>query len=181
VQRSSGEARAPLVKSERRLLESARAMPPALPPERRPAFAAVGLALGAALGLLARAATRRRAFRIALGAAATLLGTGLGVLGCVFAGFWLLTKHWAAHQNLSLLLCPPWALALCVLGVRVALGKPRALHQLEHGLWVLVTTSAVALLIALVPGGPGEGGRLSLLVLPIWLGPLLGVRSRPLA
>jgi hypothetical protein len=173
--RSLDGERVPLVKSERRLLESARTLPPRLPPERRPAFAAAGILLGGALWLLGR--TRGRGPQRALGAALALLGTSLGLLGCVFAGFWF-SKHWAAHQNLTLLLCPPWALGLAWLGVALALGRQGTLKWLRYLLLLLLTTSVAALLIALVPGSPSEGGRLSLLILPTWLGLLLGVEAR---
>ncbi|HKY38097.1 MAG TPA: DUF4105 domain-containing protein [Polyangiaceae bacterium] len=171
-------ARVPLVKSERRLLESSRSLPPRLPPERRPGFAAAGIVLGGALWLLGRGAAKHRKLELVLGATMLLLGTGLGLLGCVLAGFWLFSKHWAAHQNLNLLLCPPWALGLAWLGGAVALGRSGAGRQLRYLLLLLLTTSAAALLIALVLGSPNEGTRLSLLILPIWLGSFLGLEAR---
>jgi hypothetical protein len=180
TQRRLDGAQVPLVVRERRLLDSQRLLPPSTPPERRPAFAAAGILLGAALWLFGRAAAGSRALRIAFGTTVALLGTGLGLLGCVFAGFWLFSKHWAAHQNLSLLLCPPWALALTVVGTGIALGKAGARSPLFYSAALLAATSTLALLIALLPGAPGEGGRLSLLILPIWLG-LLASGSRALA
>jgi hypothetical protein len=167
--------RVPLVKAERRLLGSTRPLPPADPPERRPGFALFGLGLGAALFGLGRAALTRRRLRPAFGVVTALLGLSAGLLGVVFAGFWLLSKHWAAYRNFSLLLCPPWALALVVVGALVALGRDRWYGTLQRWLGLLVVSSAVALGLSLL--GPHQTQPLILLILPVWGGLLLGLRG----
>ena len=165
----------PLVKAERRLLRSSRSLPPALPPERRPAFAVAGLVLGLGLFGVGHAARRRRWLRTSFGALSALLGLVAGTLGVVFAGFWALSKHWAAYRNFSLLLCPPWALALLVVGSAVALGRAGWAATLQRWLGLLASSSALALVLALA-GGQREAHPLVLLILPIWTGRRLGVR-----
>lgn len=166
----------PLVKSERRLLSSTRPLPPAEPPERRPGFALTGLALGLSLFGLGRAARDRRRLRAVFGSLTALLGLVIGSLGVVFAGFWLLSKHWAAYRNFSLLLCPPWALVLVVLGALVALGHSRWLGTLQRWLVLLVASSVVALGLSLLLGRP-QAQPLIFLFLPIYGGLMLGLRG----
>jgi hypothetical protein len=166
----------PLVQSERRLLTSSRPLPPTQPPERRPGFALAGVTLGASLFGLGQAASTRRRLRAVFGSAAALLGLLAGSLGLVFTGFWLFSKHWAAYRNFSLLLCPPWALALVALGTLVALGRARWVGPLHRWLALVVAPAAVALGLALL-GGRDEAQPLALLILPIWLGLLLGLRG----
>jgi hypothetical protein len=175
TERELGGARVPLVKAERRLLASTRPLPPADPPERRPAFALCGLGLGAALFGLGRAALTRRRLRAAFGIVTALLGLLAGSLGVVFAGFWLFSKHWAAYRNFSLLICPPWALALVVVGTLVALGRPRWYGTLERWLGLLVLSAALGL--SLSPFGQEQTQPLILFVLPVWAALLLGLRG----
>jgi hypothetical protein len=167
--------RVPLVKAERRLLGSTRPLPPADPPERRPGFGLFGFGLGAALFGLGRAALTRRRLRPVLGVVTALLGLSAGLLGVVFAGFWLWSKHWAAYRNFSLLLCPPWALALVVVGALVALGRDRWYGTLQRWVGLLVVSAAVALCLSLL--GPHQTQPLILLILPVWTGLLLGLRG----
>lgn len=164
----------PLVAQERRLLDTQRAPPPALPPQQRGSFALVGAAIGAALAALGRGAASQPALRPVFGGVAALLGLVAGGLGCIFAGFWLLSKHWAAHRNLSLLLCPPWALGLAVTGILLALGRGRAASRLPPWLTLLVATSLAALVIGLASTSWSELASLAALVTPIWAGLGLG-------
>jgi hypothetical protein len=166
----------PLVQNERWLLKSSRPLPPAEPPERRPSFGLAGVTLGASLFGLGQAAITRRKLQTAFGGFVALLGLLAGSLGLVFAGFWLFSKHWAAYRNFSLLLCPPWALALVALGTLVGLGRSRWVGPLRSWLGVLVASALVALILAL-GGGRSEAQPLVLLILPIWLGLLLGLRG----
>jgi hypothetical protein len=166
----------PLVQNERLLLKSTRPLPPAEPPERRPSFALAGVALGGSLFGLGKAASTRPRLRTVFGGLAALLGLLAGCLGLVFAGFWLLSKHWAAYSNFSLLLCPPWALSLVAVGTLVALGRSRWVGPLQRWLGLLVAPAVVALGLALLRGR-SEAQPLVLLVLPVWLGLLLGLQD----
>jgi hypothetical protein len=166
----------PLVRDERQLLSTNRPPTPANPPERRPAFALLGLGLGSALALLGAGAASRRALRVAFGVVSALLGVLLGTLGCVFTGFWAFTKHFATHQNHNLLLCAPWALVLGFCGLTFALGRPGAAARLRRWLTLGVVSSLAALLLALLPSGGYEGLRMVALFLPLWTGWLLGAK-----
>jgi hypothetical protein len=165
----------PLVRREVQLLRGAFPSPPTEPPDRRASFLGVGLLLGGLGAALGRGGERRRALRIAFAGWTGLLGLAAGLLGCVFAGFWVLSKHWAAYRNYSLLLCPPWALWLCVCGVMLAFGRPRARAWLNGAAATLVGASGVALLMSVVPAAGYASQELALAFFPLWLGVWLGV------
>ena len=161
---------APLVRAERRLLSAKRAPLPHNPPERRPAFALVGLALGGLLAALGALAVRHPAARALFGAVTALLGGALGLLGLALTIF-SLSKHWAAHENVSLLACPPWALALAVLGVSFAFRRHPKPARL---LWTLGLSLAAACLLLLLSLLNSESERMALLFVPVWAGWLSG-------
>ena len=102
--------------------------------------------------------------RVALGASLALLGTLAGLLGLIFAYFWLGTNHEFAHANANLLLCSPHLLALAVLGPQFALGKS-------------ARPTLAVLVVAVAAGVLGVSGvstqrnyEIAALLLPIWLG-----------
>ncbi|HVY30649.1 MAG TPA: DUF4105 domain-containing protein [Polyangiaceae bacterium] len=164
----------PLVRHETQLLSAAPWPLPASPPERRGTFAAWGALLGSLLAALGFAASRSRAARAVFGSLTALFGTALGALGFALAAFWA-SKHWAAHDNPSLLACPPWALALAVLGGAFALSRGRS----PTLLWVLgasLLASSLLTLLALAGllGGDREALREGLLFTPVWAGWLAG-------
>lgn len=163
----------PLVKAERQLLRAQRAPLPALPPSRTVPFAAIGLAIGAGLSGLGYGAARSRATRVLFGAVTAFSGLLLGLLGTALAVFWC-SKHWAAHDNRSLLACPPWALALTVLGVGLARGRKQAWPALRLALGASSATSVCLLLLSLTPSAR-ESLRTALLFVPLWSGWLYGV------
>jgi hypothetical protein len=103
-----------------------------------------------------------------------LLGLGVGLLGAALSVFWA-SKHWAAHQNRSLLVCPPWALALAALGILLAVGKPSGARGAAWIAAASAVTSAMALLLALLPACR-ESLREAALFLPLWTGLYWGVR-----
>jgi len=164
-----------LVRSERVLLSAARPMPSATPPERRVGFAATGAALGAALAVLGELARRSRAARVGFGALLSTVGLLLGSLGCIFAGFWAYSRHWSAHQNLNLLLCPPWALALLVFGLGLALGREKLARRARQVVSLCFGSCVVALLLGLLPLGRQDNLRMVALLLPVWGGLWVGV------
>jgi Domain of unknown function (DUF4105) len=163
----------PLVRAERELL-TAREAPPAAATSRTLSYAALGAFSGLLLALLGRSAERSRAARLVLGLILALLGLALGLLGSVLLVFWG-SKHWAAHDNPSILASPPWALALVWLGVELARGRHHA-TGLRVVLGVTVLTS-IGLLALAVPA-PHEPLRQAALFLPLWVGLLYGA-GRP--
>lgn len=92
---------------------------PARPPSRWPLALLLGAALAAALWTARR--WRWAPFLIRLGFALS------GVIGCLLLALWLGTEHWAAGQNLNILLFSP-------AGLLLAVGRGRALLKLSLGL-----------------------------------------------
>jgi hypothetical protein len=165
----------PLVVAERQLLSSSYPPPPHQPPARRAWFFTLGLGLGLVFAALGSAARTKAPLRVAFGLWSALWGAALGLLGCVFAWFWLFSKHWAAYQNHALLGCPPWALALAVLGIAVAMNRRRAPLRLRRVVASCALASGALLLLAL-PSASREGLRLALFFVPLWSGWLFGAR-----
>jgi hypothetical protein len=165
----------PLVVGERQLLSSSYPPSPSQPPARRAWFGALGLGLGLVFAALGSAARTRAPLRVAFGLWSALWGAVLGLLGCLFAWFWLFSKHWAAYQNHALLGCPPWALALAVLGIAVAMNRHYAPEQLRRVVASCALASGALLLLAL-PSASREGLRLALFFVPLWSGWLFGAR-----
>jgi disulfide bond formation protein DsbB len=134
----------------------------------------VGLTLGLSLGGIGLAGARSSRARALFGAVTALLGTLVGLLGCALALFQM-SEHWAAHQNPTLLACPPWALALSWSGIQLARGRRSRLLRVALGA-SLVTSSAL-LLLALWP--PHDSLRQAALFVPLWAGWLYGAAKQP--
>lgn len=165
----------PLVQAERVLVRAPGNPPPRDPPNRFFPFLLSGLALGACFAALGKKAPRCPPCRISLGLGLALSGLVLGLLGVTFLVFWFFTTHWAAHRNENVLLCPPWALALVVLGARMARGRPRATEQSRRVLDWTLGGALVAGALALVPGFGQDNTRIAALLLPFWVGARMGV------
>lgn len=159
---------APLVLGERVLLRAERPPPAERPPARELALGACGLLLGAALAGLGAGAQRHAGLRRAFGAVSALLGAAIGLLGCALAIF-AASKHWAAHQNRSLLVCSPWALGLVVSGVLLALGRRHSHRPMRVLLGASLSTACVLLLLSFTSAAR-ESLRLAVLFLPLWAG-----------
>ncbi len=160
----------PLVRAERVYLTADREPLLKEPPSRVPAFLAVGVALGLLLAACGRAAAKVPAARVAFGLLAAMIGLVLGLLGTVFCVFWFFTKHWSAYRNVNILVCPPWALGLLVLGVALALAKPWAVSKTQRLLLVCAIGSGVGVLLALIPNFGQDNTRIAALLAPIWFG-----------
>ena len=169
----------PLVRQERRLLSSPKPPLPREPPAPWLAFGASGGFLGGLFAALGRGARGRPALRVLFGASTALVGLVLGLLGVALSVFWA-SKHWAAHQNPSLLGCPPWALGLVVIGVGFALRKPRSARRLRNLLGLLLAGSCV-LLIWGMTSAQHEALRMALLFAPLWAGAFAGAQLSQLA
>jgi Domain of unknown function (DUF4105) len=168
--RTEGDREFSLVRAEHVLLSADRPPIRPVPPFRVPLFLAIGSALGAGLSLLGRAARSQRAARAAFGIVTALTGLVLGLLGSVFGVFWAFTKHWSAYRNENMLLCPPWALALLVFGVGLALGRARSMRHGHQLITLSLLTSSLALVLALIPKFAQDNTRTVALFAPIWLG-----------
>ncbi|RYZ05817.1 MAG: DUF4105 domain-containing protein [Myxococcales bacterium] len=160
----------PLVRAERVLLTAERPPLPVLPPARTLPYGLLGACVGLSLAALGVGAARSRTARVALGALTALLGLLLGLLGAALLVF-ACSKHWAAHDNTSLLACPPWSLGLIWSGGRLARGR-RSWPAIGLLLGASLLTSA-ALLAFAIPS-PHEPLRQAMLFVPLWAGWLYG-------
>ncbi len=181
AQRELNGQRVPLVTHERSLHQARRHPLPSAPPAPWLAFVGCGTALGLLFAGLGAAAARGRLGRVVFGVVTALCGASFGLLGMALTIF-SASKHWAAHANLSLLGCPPWSLALVVLGGAVALGRggPRAARRVLLLLSGSLASSVVLLALALLSSGH-ESLRMAALFVPLWAGLWWGARlaSRP--
>jgi hypothetical protein len=174
VRRRSGGRLAPLVRAERTLLRAERAPPPRQPPACALGLGAWGSLIGLSLAGLGVSAARSVLGRRAFGIVTALAGAIIGLLGTALCLFWA-SKHWAAHQNRSLLACPPWALGLFVAGMLFALGHRRGDRALRSLLGASLATTTVLLLLAF-GSAARESLRVAALFLPIWAGWFYGAR-----
>jgi hypothetical protein len=174
------------------LFHPRRAPPLAEPPARGRAFFGWGLGVGllfCALGLGASgfgggradaspalvATVLRGILRWVFGLLVAGFGLAAGFVGCFLLYVWIGTDHLVAHRNQNILLCAPFALALAVLGVGVALGRPGATRK---AFVVAAAASATTILACLVKVGllrPQENGALIAFFLPVWLGIVAGL------
>jgi hypothetical protein len=105
-----------------------------------------------------------------------LVSLVLGLLGCAFLVLWTATDHGVAYRNANLLQCSPIALALAVVAVALACtrrGGERAFRALAA---VLLASSGIGLLLAVLRVTHQDNARFIALFLPIWLGVWLGAR-----
>ncbi|HEY4183804.1 MAG TPA: DUF4105 domain-containing protein [Polyangia bacterium] len=166
-----------LVASERVVFAARRPPPREAPPAWTPRFLAIGVAAGLLLLLLARVGRRLWVARALFGAALAVGGALLGFIGTFLLGAWMATPHAVVYRNQNILLCAPFALALTVLGIGVAMGWPGATRKA-----FLVTAAATAFalaacLIKILPFAHQDNTALIALLLPVWAGMALGTRS----
>jgi hypothetical protein len=167
----------PLVKSEKVVYRSTRPDPPLEPPRRLAAFALPGLLLGAlayALGVVGR---RARAARVTLGILSALLGFLAGLGGVLLIFLWVATNHRATHANANIMQSVPWAIALVVFGIQVAMGRKPAAQRA----FILTAAAAATSLFgfgARITGLlPQDNVVFVALFLPLWLGFALGFHA----
>ena len=167
----------PLVSDARRVFAAHRAPPLETPPARTRTLFVAGSLVGLLFFSVGWAATRPQlvtAARLGLRALFGLLlaawGLGTGFVGCFLVYVWAFTDHLVAHHNENILLFAPWALALVVLGIAVALGRTWAARVARA---VALAALAAAIAAALLKIGfvrHQENERLLSFVLPSWLG-----------
>ena len=165
-----GEARSVFAAQER-------PAPLETPPRRARTFFLAGSTVGLLFFLLGWAATRPQlgsAARVALRALFGLLlaGWGLvtGFVGCFLVYVWALTDHVVAHHNQNILLFAPWALALVVLGIGVAFGRPWAARGARTVAFAALAAAFAAALLKVGIVRHQENDRLLSFWLPAWLG-----------
>jgi hypothetical protein len=156
----------PLVRAERQLFEATRAPERPEPPNRIPAFLAIGLVWG---GLIAFFASRAGRTTGARGAAITLTNVWLvlaGLIGLAMVLLWTLTHHVFAYRNMNLFHYHP--LWLVVLGALPAArrrsdgGAGRLARALAVG---GVAASALGVVLLAIPAlRQGTGAPLGLAV-----------------
>jgi len=172
-----GAGARPLVKAQKVLIRARRPPPPEQPPERGVTMLLAGLGVSLLLCALGGAGAAQPLARLAFGVLAALFGLLTGVIGCFLTLVWAATDHQAVYRNENLLQCAPFAIALVVLGLGVALGSRGATRKA-----FVVAAAATALAIA------GAIGRAALMLqqdnapliaffVPAWIGLSLGLYS----
>lgn len=169
------EGEKPLVKSEKTLLAAERGPLRPAPPRWLLPMLASGVALGGVFYGLAHLGRRRPAARVVFGLLASLIGLVLGFLGTLFFFFWTLTDHEVAYRNENMLQCAPWALALLVIGVGVARGKPAWLRRGKFIGLSLVGASVLGLVLKVLPWFDQNNAEIIALALPLWAGVAAGL------
>jgi hypothetical protein len=165
----------PLVASEQTVFMAARPPPLDRPPARFVTLLLVGLGIALVFLALGWAAPHRPVVRALLGVAVAVWGLAMGFVGCFLLYVWLLTDHVVAHRNENIFLCAPWALALVVLGVGVAIGSRRATLA-------ALRVAVASLLFALVgwalkadPAFHQHNATIIALLMPPWFGMAIGL------
>ena len=160
----------PLVSRQTVLFEAARPPIREAAPRLGTRFFAAGLAFGLVMLALGWAGRWRRAARIALGILVAFWGLVVGFIGCFLIYVWAFTDHVVAHRNQNILICAPWAIALFVLGIGVAMGRPGATRKA-----LALAVAAVGAVLAACALKAGivvhqENGALIAFFVPAWLG-----------
>jgi hypothetical protein len=140
------------------------------PPPWASWFLLAGVGFGGAVAGLGWGAARGTWARVPLGVLLAVWGLMVGFVGCFLLYAWVFTDHVVAHRNQNILLCAPWAIALAVLGIGVALGRPGAVRK---SFVLAAAASAAALLACVLKLGlvrHQDNAALIAFFLPAWLG-----------
>ena len=165
-----------LVKAEQVLVAAARPPAPREPPNRLPAFLGVGIAVGLVLYLLGRAGARSWPPRFLFGCLVACAGLVLGGIGCFLVGAWALTPHAVVYRNENVLLFAPFAIALTVLGLGTAIGRPGATRKAFQLTAAALGLAVAACALKLFPWSRQDNSGLILMMLPLWAGIAAGTR-----
>jgi len=167
----------PLVREARSLFAAHRAPPLETPPARTGSCFLAGSIVGLLFFLLGRALTRpylgtpvRLFLRALFGLLMAAWGLVTGFVGCFLVYVWALTDHVVAHHNQNILLFAPWALALVVMGLGVAVGRPWAARGARAVALAALAAAIAAVLLKIGLVRHQENERLLALALPSWLG-----------
>jgi len=88
----------------------------------------------------------------------------------------LFTDHKAAYANANIFLLAPWSVVLAGYGVGAALGRPASVRK---EFWVVATAAgfaAIGMIAKAFPGLSQDNLVLVALLLPVWIGLVLGFR-----
>jgi len=165
-----GLADAQLVSNQAILFQADRPPPLAEPPAFGMRFWGAGILVGLLFAGLGTAARHLRAARVAVGLLTALWGFAVGFIGCFLIYAWAFTDHVVAHRNQNILVCAPWAIALVVLGVGVALGRPGATRKAFAVAEAAVGAALIACTFKAGIVAHQENGTLIAFFLPTWLG-----------
>jgi hypothetical protein len=165
----------PLVKKETTLLAAERAPLRAEPPHWTLRMGLVGALLGGGLAALGALGQKNRKARVAFGLVLAPVGFLLGLLGCIFLMFWLVTDHEVAYHNENILQCVPWALALVPASVRVALDRAGGIRRAFVLCRAAAVASGVGLVLKILPWFHQGNGQIIALLLPLWAGATYGL------
>jgi hypothetical protein len=170
-------AAGPLVKADRVLFTADRPPVRREPPNRLPAFLGVGILVGLTMFLVGSAGRRLAAFRFLFGLFVSVLGLVSGGIGCFLFGAWALTPHAVVYRNENVLLFAPFAIALAVLGMGVAVGRGGATRKTFLVAACALGLSIAACALKLFPWSRQENGAVILLMVPVWFGITAGARA----
>ncbi|MEJ7734499.1 MAG: DUF4105 domain-containing protein [Polyangiaceae bacterium] len=166
----------PLVVEEEVLFQATRPDKAVDPPRWMPSVLVAGAAIGGALaGLGALARTGRGGARVALGSLVALCGAILGFLGCFYVFGWAATDHRVTWANENILQMTPWTIALAILGVGVALGRPRATRRAWFLAAAAAAAAALGALLKVLPWFAQDNWRIVAFCLPLWCGAAVGL------
>jgi hypothetical protein len=146
--------------------------PPPLewPPAFGRRFFGMGVIVGFLFAGLGAAGRKSRPARVAAGVLTSIWGFAVGFIGCFLVYAWAFTDHVVAHRNQNILICAPWSIALVVLGVGVALGRPGATHKAFGVATVALGAALAAVALKAGIGAHQENGALIAFFLPAWAG-----------
>jgi hypothetical protein len=167
----------PLVKAQQVLIRARRPPPAEQPPERGVTLLLAGLGVSLLFFALGGAAAAQPLARLTFGVLTAVFGLGSGFIGCFLTLAWAATDHRAVYRNENILQCAPFAIALAVLGLGVALGMRGATRKA-----FAVAAAATALAIAGAVGRAAlvfqqDNAPLIAFFVPVWIGLSLGLYS----
>jgi hypothetical protein len=168
VERSPGETR-PLIASEHVVLPEWDPRP-ARPPRWAGRFFAAGAIVGSVLFGLGQLSRRRHGFAVAFSCLIALLGTVAGLLGVALLSLWAFTDHVVTYRNQNSLLLSPVALALVFYALRIVRRGGGAVAQLKWPALLLVLSSALALVLKVLPFEWQDNTSLIAFFVPCWIG-----------
>ncbi len=157
-----------LVTSEEVLVKARLPAPPALPPDLRWPFLAIGLGLGGLMLLLASrrdSALARRAFSVL----ALLISLVCGLVGLILLGLWGFTEHQSAWRNENLLIFSPLCLLLLPTWWRSARLPSRISQFAQIVALAIALLAAIGLFSKILSNFPQANLAWILLLLPIHL------------
>ena len=152
------------------IVHADRPPPLAWPPAFGRRFFGVGVVVGFLFAALGAAGRKSRGARVTVGLLTCLWGLVVGFIGCFLVYAWAFTDHVVAHRNQNILICAPWAIALVVLGVGVALGRPGATNKAFGVATVALGAALAAVALKAGIGAHQENGALIAFFLPAWTG-----------